>query len=219
MEELSATQIKIPKPLGEVVGAYVITSFIVFFVAVAVSNLFHRIAIIPSLLWLILVAAVNIGSLREIGGRRNLVDLLGSFSRKHFAEIVETGVNTRDICFGFKSLGRRLFYESVNVSKIESLEWRTGQATGMAGRDMNDWHVILWFNHDDPAKSEKQKKWHRKPDQDLYIVGPFRSKKATASFGRDFLSFLEKAGVALVQGEDDSTFIRESKKELLEEEI
>jgi hypothetical protein len=25
---------------------------------------------------------------------------------------------------------------------------------------MHDWHVSLWFDHDDPEKSEHKRKWH-----------------------------------------------------------
>ncbi len=74
---------------------------------------------------------------------------------------------------------------------------------------MNDWGVVLWFDHDDPVESEKRREWPR-PDQDSYFVGPGRPKEETAAFGRELLAFLERAGVMLVQGKDDCTFDRKS---------
>ena len=94
------------------------------------------------------------------------------------------------------------------MDKVESVDWRAGQASGMTGCDMDDWHVALWFDHDDPIKSEKERQWHPKPEQDVYIVGPTRRKKDTASFGMEFVGFLRQAGAALEQGEDDCTFTR-----------
>jgi hypothetical protein len=79
----------------------------------------------------------------------------------------------------------------------------------MAGRDMKDWSVALWYAHGD---SEKSKKHHmlRKPDQDVYIVGPSRRKEDTATLGIEFVSFLSCVGVLLIPGENDNVYVREA---------
>ncbi|MBT3379294.1 MAG: hypothetical protein HN742_43070 [Lentisphaerae bacterium] len=210
MDDQSTPRLRVPKPGSDVVGAAVMTSFILFFVALALSNLADGLALIPSLIWLLLVTAVFVGVWREEGTRQFFTGILGEFSLKHFAEIVEPAAAPQDVRFGFSCLGHRMFYQTIPVNKIESLEWHTGQATSLAGRDMDDWHVTLWFDHGDPGKSEQQKEWYRKPDQDLYIIGPSRPKEVTAAFGREALDFLRAAGAALVQGENDCTFVRNS---------
>lgn len=51
-----------------------------------------------------------------------------------------------------------------------------------------------------------------KPNPDVHIIGPGRSKELTAAFGREFLTFLECSGVILAQGENDCVFVRKSKE-------
>ena len=77
----------------------------------------------------------------------------------------------------------------------------------MAGRDLGDWSVALWYDHGDPAKSLAQKK-HRWPDQEVYIVGLTGPKNKVDAFGHEFLNFLRQSGVFLVQGENDRKFVR-----------
>jgi len=48
----------IPKSRGEVVVAFIITAFLMFFVVVAISNIILRIELIASVIWLVLVLGV-----------------------------------------------------------------------------------------------------------------------------------------------------------------
>jgi hypothetical protein len=77
---------------------------------------------------------------------------------------------------------------------------------------MNDWHVVLWFDHNDAAKSLRQNML-RKPDQEVYVVGPERRKKTTEAFGLSFVEFLRAAGVMLVPGEKENCFVRSASVE------
>ena len=81
----------------------------------------------------------------------------------------------------------------------------------MAGRDMNDWHVAVWYDHLDPVRSQKQAKW-RKPDQEVYILGPSSAKEITGEFAHAFLRFLAEGGVNLLPGKDERTFVRHNGK-------
>ena len=195
-EKSIPARIIIPKPRGEVVGAFVLTVFIMVFVALAISSLVQGIALIPSIIWLLIVLAVSIVTLKDEGIHEFLVNVLGSFSLSHFAEAVHLESNITHLQFGFRLFGHCFFYQRIPVVKIERVEWRPGQATNLAGRDMKDWQLALWFEHENSK-------------QDVYIVGPSRPKEITASFAQEFLAFLERAGVILVQGEDDSAFIQE----------
>jgi hypothetical protein len=210
-EPESSSRFVIPKLWSETVGAVVFTGLIVFFAVLAIADLWWGIAWIPSMLWLVFVFLVIHSGWKKEGFGAYVVSLAGGFSREHFAEIVSKKDGATEIQFCFRFFRYRLLYRAIPVAKIESVEWQTGQASCLAGRDANDWSVALWFDHDDPAKSEKRRKWSRKPDQDIYLVGPPRAKDVTAGFGRAFLSFLERGGAILIQGKDDCAFIRRSK--------
>jgi len=202
------SQITIPTPRGRIVGALGLITFVLFFVVLAVENLLNHTAMIPSILWLVLVAVGIASILKE---EKGFVKFLGAFSSKHFAEVVETIPNAWDIHWGFRLAGRRLVYKVIPVGKIKSLEWSLGQASGLAGRDMNDWHVTLWYDHDDPIKCEQGTKWKlRYPDQEPYCVNYSGPKEKAAALGREVLVLLETAGAVFVQGQDEGTFIRES---------
>jgi len=192
-----------------VVVAMVLTAFLLFFVLLAIHNLFHGAAIIPSAIWLFLVGASLIGFGRERGVRRLAIDLLGAFSLKEFVRTGRPENGQNEIQFGYQIFGCRLLYFSVSADKVESIHWGTGQATSRAGRDMDDWSVAIWYDHGDPIKSQKQQKW-RHPDQDIYIVGPMGRKQEIAAFGNVLLDFLRKSGASLMQGRDECTFERRS---------
>jgi hypothetical protein len=58
---------------------------------------------------------------------------------------------------------------------------------------MNDWHVRVWFDHNDLAQGEEQRKWrHPKPDLDLYGVGSTARKDITEALGPSFAAFVRK---------------------------
>ena len=139
---------------------------------------------------------------------RYLINRLGDLFGQSFVES-ESSVGQRgDIRFGFEFLGHRFTQRSVGIANIESVEWETGQGTAMAGRDKNDWHVCLWFDHNDPQMSEKQRKY-RKPDQDIYIVGPSTRRDRTEALGLAFVDFLRAAGAELAQGATTTCFVRQ----------
>lgn len=136
------------------------------------------------------------GSCRDEGGPpRYLITYFCRYSREHFADSVSGNYGLAVIRFGYRLFGLRLYYQKLAVHKIESVEWSTGQATHMAGRDMNDWTVGIWYDHDDPRNSIKGRKLQRwKPDQDICIVGPSGPKAHSESQGQALLGFLKRQG-------------------------
>lgn len=206
---MTHSEMAIPKPRGEVVLACVSVAFVVFWVLLAVLALILRVALIASLLWLALVALLLWEAVKERGLRGWLVDLGGAFSLRHFAESVPCDGGAGDIRFGYRIFGRRILYFAVTVARIESVAWHSGQGSSLAGRDMNDWSVALWFDHSDAKKSrDRLKRGYPRPDQDVHVVGPSARKEATARFGLEFVALLRQAGAPLVKGKDDCTFIR-----------
>lgn len=167
-------------------------------------------ALIPSLIWLALIASYvwSTGGLRSF-----LLGQLGLFGQ-HFFEWGPPDGEPRDVRFGFQLLGHRFLEKRIPLDKIESVEWCTGQATDIAGREMNDWQVWVWFDHDDPKRGEAQRKRrYRKPDQDLYGVDPSGPRDRTEALCLSLVSLLRRAGVDLIQGASATCFVRQAGSE------
>ena len=161
-----------------------------------------------SILWLFLVAQNLWYSCKSAGGlRRYVIDIVAGVYGKLFAEISTASPQALEL--GVYLAGRRFVQQTIPLDSIETVEWSTGQATSMAGRDVNDWHVCLWFDHSDPAKSTKERRIGlRKPDQEICCIGPYGHKNKTAAFGLSVVDFLRAAGADLVNGPTPNSFVR-----------
>jgi hypothetical protein len=199
-----------PKSRGAVIRQFVMTVVVFFFVLLAVVNLCHGVARMASILWLTLVTAMVWSASREVGGLRLfLTNWVGDLFGRRFVRADPPEVRPRCVRFGFVLLGLRFVERSILLDRIESLEWAPGQASALAGKDLNDWRVWLWFDHKDSAKTARQRKWGaRKPEQDLHGVGPAGRKDHIEALARSFLAFLQTAGVDLVQGAGPACFVR-----------
>ena len=202
------SELRIPKPRGEIVGAILAALFVGFFAALSVINISRWEGLIGSSLYLLLMAVLIHGLCREAGVARFLIDLVGAFAPRHLMWFVLDAGCSGEVCFGYSAFGRLFCFLALPVDRIESVEWTTGQATSIAGRDMNDWHVIVWYDHRDPARSERQR-LYPKPDQELYIVGPSRRKDLTTNFGLSVVALLRQAGASLEQSDDECLFVRQ----------
>jgi hypothetical protein len=200
----------IPKSRGDTITLHVFTAIAVLFALLAIVNLLIlHVAMIASCIWLaFIVLMVWTGSQREDSFRVWLIGLLGDLAGSQFVDRSPEAVPRQRIYFCYRLLGYRIIQRTISVDTIESVEWSAGQATGIAGHDMNDWQVFLWYDHNDPAESRKRAKWH-KPDQKIMSVGPGRSKGVTDGFGSSFVAFLQEAGARLVQDETPNHFVRD----------
>ena len=210
---MSDLEMTIPKSRSDTVWQAIFTFIVVFFSILGIVNLTNRVAVIPSVIWIVIVTSVIWRGCREAGSiRRYLADRIAIFGGRAFVLYPSEQGDASRIRFGYELIGRRVFQCDIRVDRIESVVWNPGQATDMAGHDMNDWHVVLWFDHCDPEKSKKHHMLH-KPDQELHIVGPSRGKKQTSALGHELVSFLRKAGADLVQGEADNIYVRPNSEE------
>lgn len=215
-------EITIPKSGTEVIFELVISLIVVVFTILAIVDLFILptvdifigVALIAPCIWLALVTMFVWSESRKAGGLcRFLANWLGDLFGRHFAEIPALDSPSQEIQFGYELLGRRFVKQAIGIGTIETVEWRPGQATDMAGRDMNDWQVCLWYDHCDPVKSETRRRLYRKPDQDLYLVGPSSHKKKIEAFGMNLVAFLRAAGAPLVQSDKSNCFVRANSNE------
>lgn len=72
--------------------------------------------------------------------------------------------------------------------------------------------MALWYDHADPVKTAKQKTF-RKPEQEVYMIGPVRKKELTGELGLRIVEFLRTNAVALLPGKDEHTFVRATESE------
>jgi hypothetical protein len=197
-EQVSAVQMEVPASGGA--GCVVVAIvFVGGFVALAVYHLANfsetpTVGIVASVLWLALVFWCFLGGILAAGGfRAAVIDFLGTFASREFVEVRPEGDQTV-IGFGFDLFRHRFYYLRLERERIVSVDMGTGQATSFAGRDMDDWHVTLWYR--DPTRPSR-KHFEGLRDETLYIVGPSRAKATTAEFFASFVAFLRAAGVEL----------------------
>ena len=168
---------------------------------VALLNIAFQVQFILPCIWLAIMASGIMLVLHQEGGfRRLLINTLGFFSfKQQFVESVVQNNSSVEIRFGYQLFGRRLYYFTVPLSKIQEVEWSPMQ-------NPHYWDVFVWYDHDDPEKS-LENQMSRKPDQDIYCIGlSFRKKKAEA-FGLKFVDFLLQNGAKLAR-QNDYTFVR-----------
>jgi len=201
-------ELQVPKFRRVVMGAVLLMVFILSFVLLAVYNLRSWTAIIPSTLWLLLVGFVVGGFIKTDGWKKFATDILGAFAWREFIRTIRREDGSVDFQYGFWMFGQRFAHFTVVLGNLETVEWSSGQSSHRAGRDMNDWNVVVWYDHDDRAKSQKARSYtSRQPDQDLYIIGMSGPKAETAELGRAVLDLLRQSGATFVQGENDCTFV------------
>jgi len=181
------------------------TLFALGTVAAIFSIVFQVQWILPCIWLVFVVPLILLDPLADCGGFRGLlIHILGSFSSKQFVESIahDSGEGEGSaIRFGFQLLGRRMYYITVPLEKIQEVHWYPSQ-------NPEFWIVSIWYDHNDPKKSLKKKSmgW-RNTDQDIYCVGPASTRGITHIFGRELVDFLLRSGAKLVQ-KDEHTFVR-----------
>jgi hypothetical protein len=157
----------------------------------------------------VLVAAGNLVYLRRIP----IVTTLASFAWLFLVFwVVLTGhqfiraepfENAISISIGYLLFGQPLNYLKIPTSAISSIQWSSGQGTAMAGRDMNDWSIAIWYNH---PNGPRRKPFPGVRDEELFLIGPSGQKEKVEAFGKQIVAFLTRTGVELTVGRDDREF-------------
>jgi hypothetical protein len=197
-EQVSVTRLDVP-PTGSACGVGCFLVFVGFFVTLAVSHLVrysetHIVGVVCAVLWLALVTLGLLGGVLAAGLRGTGVAVLGVLSSRHFAEAAKEGDRVM-IGFGFELFRRPFYYLRVEGERIVSVDMSSGQATSLAGRDMNDWSVALWYR--EPGRNPPWVHVEGVRDGEVYIVGLPGPKEVTGQFFAQFVAFLRAAGVEL----------------------
>jgi hypothetical protein len=192
----------IPTRIRDSAGEVVLTVVVVFFVLLAIVELILAAyvpiqALVPAGLWLAFVFFGVRSSIRSEGGiRQFLIRRVGVFACRHFAEIAP-GDGQKVLSFGYDWFGRRLYYIRIMAGAVRSVKWGAGQASSLSGRDMNDWHVIVWFEREQATTLD----WNHvsRPKYGLHIVGPSQEKRKAEALGKNLAEFLHKRGLGGVE--------------------
>ena len=140
----ASCELLVPKARFERIAAIVGTAIIVTFLVLAAKNLFQETAVVPSLIWILLVVFVVISNVRQSGLSSFAAGVLGAFSRKQVL-IVSTAEEGRVLEVGSKFLSWNVIEHRVPASDLVTIRCSAGQASDLAGRDVNDWSVVLWY--------------------------------------------------------------------------
>ena len=207
-DQAAVARVDIPGSSG-VVLFVVASTFLGFFVVVAISNLVDYesvplYAIILSVLWLLIVGSVFTANIRERGGLRpSIMILLAELSAHQFLEIIPQHGDDLMVRFGFTLLGRDFSHLQIDGAKLASVVWSSGQATSLAGHDMNDWQVGVWYD------CKGSKRWFSASDyreEAGYVVGPEGPRHEAAALGASLVDFFRSAGIELHPTKDEREF-------------
>lgn len=184
--------------------AFVLLSlFLVATAYAAASNLVYAstmsaitvVAALGSAAWLALLAFLAWAYVREDDRPPIVASVLGAFLLRHRVWI-ESSADGPALGYGFGIFGRRVYFARIALASIARVDWSSGQATAMTGRDCDDWHVVVWFDR------------AGRPDDDLCIIGESGPKGRAEAFGLALVGLLRDAGATLVPKDDGRGFRR-----------
>lgn len=199
------SELRLPPP-GGVLLATVGYATALLIMAVAVGNLCYAncipaTALVASLIWLGgfgFYLSMDLAA----GCRPFLINRLGRYSRDHFLRAERVSGEGRRISIGYRLCKQEWFTLQVDASAISSLNWSAGQATSLAGRDMDDWHVALWYHHPDRPRGQ----FPGDRPEAFVLMGPPGPKDVVDDFGQQLVAFLTRAGVNFTPGKDSCEF-------------
>jgi hypothetical protein len=181
--------------------ALVVANVILFgFAGLAISYLMHSrsipwVTLVAAGIWVLMVAGFIAGALIDDGGcspLQFLINRMGVFSARQFVLIERPLEAPPVVSFGYRVGKHRLFYFRLRLDGIDSVEWSSGQATAIAGRDMDDWSVFIWY---DPGLIVRRfPRLIRSRGRSVHCIGDPGPKEATAEFGGRFVALLRAEG-------------------------
>jgi hypothetical protein len=207
--ERDMAEMTIPRTRSQRASVIALTLFSFVFSVLAVVDLLNGDALIASMTWLSLMAVVVSMRAHAEGGLAAYArDLLGEAFGRHFVQTKEGGLPSSEPLIGYDLCRRRFIRRVFTVDRLQKVEWSPGQATDMAGRYMRDWHVFFWYDDNDRVKTEARRKWLPTPELDIYAVSQSQPREDTERLGQEFVALLRSAGLPLIAGKNEQTFVR-----------
>jgi len=133
-----------------------------------------------------------------------LINRLGSFSSRQFIHIQKRAGEPPVVGIGYWIGSWRFYYFWIPLSGID-VEWSSGQATAMVGRDMDDWRVFLKYDRSSVIGRFGRSLFRK--GEDFYSLGETGPKDKTAEFGRRLVDFFREGGADLVEAEEGRKYV------------
>lgn len=153
--------------------------------------------------WLGLVVLVLSFNITEHGLRSFLVLTLGTFVRTHQLWLEAQEDNPPLLTYGYRCFGRRFIILQLPADGILWLRMGSGQATAMAGKDMNDWQVSVWFDPDAAARKPTRRPTPPDSQQDICVLGYTGPKDIVETFFTQLREAFTQLGLPLAADEED----------------
>lgn len=193
---VTAYRMDLPRPDGSL-SVPVFTTLLAFFVAVAVFNLANYdivpyYATVLSVLWILfVVVGISFAVIEEQGIQRFVTNRIATLSSRHFVEVSSQHAEVLAVRFGFKLFNVQFTQFQIPSTKLVSIAWSAGQATGISGRDADDWHVVVWYQH----KGSRRRTESGYREESLHIIGPSSPKANAVETGKQLVAFLGSIGI------------------------
>jgi len=195
------SELKLPRGRGDLGCLTGIVLIVIVFGGFAIYLLFFGTGIaerIPAILWLGIVFFGLRSSIQSAGSLRFWgADLLTSLGGHPILE--SDGFEIRLV----QRMGRlRLLKGKATLESILSVSISLGQASGMTGKDQNDWGVSIWYRF---TKGSHGRPTIIRPDEGLSCLpGKWPRGKAEALAG-EVVEFLKSVGVPFEEREQEAT--------------
>ncbi len=133
------------------------------------------------------------GILEERGLRRFIINRLANLSAHHFVEIIPQQGDDLMVRFRFTLFGCNFNRLQIRRAKLASVAWSSGQATLLAGHDMKDWQVKLWYDR----KGSKRRTDSGYREEESHVIGPGSPKQEAVALGKSLVDFFRSVGIDL----------------------
>lgn len=102
-------------------------------------------SVVASAVWLwFVLEQVRLGVRSSGSARQCAIDYLGELVRRCVVR-VEGPEGERVLRFGYYLFGRRHYFTAaIPVLEVVGVTWSKGQRSALAGRDADDWSVVVW---------------------------------------------------------------------------
>jgi hypothetical protein len=185
----------------------ILFGFLVFFCLAATWRLVKYrdtppISLIGSALWLLLVLYA-LTEIYKSGIRDAFLSVLSCISRDHYVAIKPSDTLPTRVAIGFHLLGWNLDRYVLLLGGIRKVSWGAGQASGMTGRDQNDWYVVIWAQRESVCTIRPT----RAPNRQMGLVaGRTGPRRRVEPFVRELVDMFRQAGLEFDASEPGKEF-------------